>query len=69
MIRMRKNDFERQRRGNVVTQNVRMSTHNGSECQTEEDDGFKCQTQTNNDSERQNEGVDLNDELKEIWWI
>ena len=69
MIRMRKNDFERQRRGNVVTQNVGMSTHNGSECQTEEDDGFKCQIKTNNGSECQHEGVDLNDELKEIRWI
>ena len=69
MIRMRKNDSKCQRGGNVVTQNVRMSTHNGSEHQIEEDDGSKCQTKTNNGSERQNEYADLNAELKEIWWI
>ena len=46
-----------------------MSMHNGSECQTEEDDGSKCQTETNNGFERQNEDATLNAELKEIWWI
>ena len=29
----------------------------------------KCQTETNNGSERQNEDTTLNAELKEIWWI
>ena len=27
----------------MMTLNAWMSMHNGSECQTEEDDGFKCQ--------------------------
>ena len=46
-----------------------MSMHNGSERQIEEDDGSKCQTETNNGFERQNEDATLNTELKEIWWI
>ena len=46
--------------------NLSAKLNNGSECQIK---NSKCQIETNNDFERQNEDVALNAELKEIWWI